>query len=169
MTESPDDVSSQPAGIAIDSAGGGGANPPPAGVTAEQAVALANEARGGLVEKLGIEFVEIGREWIRARMPVEGNTQPYGILHGGATASLCETVASMGTAFLVGFEKLSVGIDLSITHVRSARQGWVTVTARPLRIGNTIAHWDMQVHDDQGRLVAVSRLTLAVRTPAPSS
>jgi uncharacterized protein (TIGR00369 family) len=103
-------------------------------------------------------------------MPVEGNTQPYGILHGGATASLCETVASVGTAFLVGIERLAVGIDLTISHIRSARAGSVTVTAVPLRLGRTIAHWDMRVEDDEGRLVAVARLTLAVRDPvAPGS
>jgi uncharacterized protein (TIGR00369 family) len=140
-------------------------NPPPPGMTAEQALEVARGVRGGLAEKLGIEFLEFGRARVRARMPVEGNTQPYGILHGGATASLCETVASIGTAFLVGVDKLAVGIDLSISHIRSARSGWVTVTAVPLRIGRTIAHWDMEVRDDDGRLVAASRLTLAVRDP----
>ncbi len=141
-------------------------NPPPPGTTAQQALDAANGVRTGLAEKLGIEFLEIGQRRVRARMPVEGNTQPYGILHGGATASLCETTASIGTAFLVGVDKVAVGIDLSITHIRSARSGWVTVTAVPLRVGRTIAHWDMRVHDDDGLLVAVSRLTLAVRDPA---
>ncbi len=140
-------------------------NPPPPGTTSEDAVLAANALRGPLVEKLGIEFVEIGQARVLARMPVEGNTQPYGILHGGATASLCETTASVGTAFLVGLERLAVGIDLTISHIRSARTGWVTVTAVPLRLGKTIAHWDMQVRDDDDRLVAVARLTLAVRDP----
>ena len=140
-------------------------NPPPPGTTSEDAVLAANSVRGPLVEKLGIEFLEFGRARVRARMPVEGNTQPYGILHGGATASMCETVASVGTAFLVGLDKLAVGIDLSVSHIRSATTGWVTVTAVPLRLGRTIAHWDMRVHDDDERLVAVARLTLAVRDP----
>ena len=144
-------------------------NPPPPGMTSQQALDAAWGVRGPLVEKLGIEFVELGQDRVVARMPVEGNTQSYGILHGGATASLCETVASVGTAFLVGIDKLAVGIDLTITHVRSARSGWVTVTAVPIRLGRTIAHWDMRVHDDDGRLVAVSRLTLAVRDPAQRS
>ncbi len=138
-------------------------NPAPPGMTSDEAVAIARGIQGPMVEKLGIEFLEFGERRVRARMPVGGNTQPYGVLHGGATASLCETVASVGTAFLVGVDKVAVGIDLSITHLRSARDGWVTVTAVPLRIGRTIAHWDMRVHDDEGRLVAVSRLTLAVR------
>src|SRR5438477_6462870 len=106
------------------------------------------EQGGPLLARLGIEFVEASAERVVARMPVEGNTQPYGILHGGATASLCETVASVGTAFLVGVGRLAVGIDLTISHIRSARAGWVTVTAVPLRVGRTIAHWDMQVRDD---------------------
>lgn len=145
-------------------------NPPPPGTTAEDAVLAANGIRGPLVEKLGIEFLEIGQARVRARMPVEGNTQPYGILHGGATASLCETTASVGTAFLAGIERLAVGIDLSVSHIRSARSGYVTVTAEPLRVGRTIAHWDMRVHDDDDRLIAVARLTLAVRDPvAPAS
>jgi 1,4-dihydroxy-2-naphthoyl-CoA hydrolase len=145
-------------------------NPPPPGMTTEGALEIAHQVRGTLVEKLGIEFLEFGQRRVRARMPVDGNTQPYGILHGGATASLCESAASVGTAFLAGVDKLAVGIDLSVSHIRSARKGWVTVTAVPLRIGRTIAHWDMRVHDDDGRLVAVARLTLAVRAPvAPSS
>jgi 1,4-dihydroxy-2-naphthoyl-CoA hydrolase len=135
-------------------------------MTSEHAVEVARGLQGGLVGKLGIEFLEFGTRRVRARMPVEGNTQPYGLLHGGATASLCETVASIGTAFLVGPDKLAVGIDLNITHLLSAREGWVTVTAVPLRIGRTTATWDMKVHDDEGRLVAASRLTLAVREPA---
>jgi len=140
-------------------------NSPPPGTTSEDAVLAANALRGPLVEKLGIEFLEIGQARVLARMPVEGNTQPYGILHGGATASLCETTASVGTAFLVGFDRLAVGIDLTISHIRSARTGWVTATAVPLRLGKTIAHWDMQVRDDDEQLVAVARLTLAVRDP----
>src|SRR5436190_23176518 len=125
---------------------------------------------GSLAPKLGLEFIELSAERVVARIPVEGNTQPYGILHGGATASLCETTASVGTAFLAGIERLAVGIDLSVSHIRSARSGFVTVTAEPLRVGRTIAHWDMRVHDDEDRLVAVARLTLAVRDPvAPAS
>ncbi|MFL5799928.1 MAG: PaaI family thioesterase [Actinomycetota bacterium] len=146
-----------------EAAGADHPNPAPPGLTSQEAVAIARGIQGPLVEKLGIEFLEFGRRRVRARMPVAGNTQPYGLLHGGATASLCETAASVGTAFLVGVDKVSVGIDLSITHVRPARDGWVTVTAVPLRIGRTIAHWEMKVRDDEGRLVAVSRLTLAVR------
>ena len=141
-------------------------NPPPAGLTAEQALRFAEDVRGSLVEKLGIEFLEIGQHRVMARMPVEGNTQPYGVLHGGATASLCETVASVGTAVLAGIDKLALGIDLNITHLRAVREGHVTATGIPLRVGRTVATWTMEVRDDAGRLIAASRLTLAIRDPS---
>jgi 1,4-dihydroxy-2-naphthoyl-CoA hydrolase len=98
---------------------------------------------------------------------VTGNTQPYGLLHGGATAALCESLASFGTAIVAGLDKAVVGLELNVNHLRAVREGHVTATGVPLHVGRTTAVWDMKVHDDDGRLVAVSRLTLAVRTPAP--
>lgn len=121
---------------------------------------------GGLIRKLGIEFVEAGPTRMVARMPVEGNTQPYGQLHGGATAALCETIGSVGTALAVGPERLAVGIELNVNHIRAVSEGHVTATGVPLHIGRRTAVWDLQVHDDGGRLVAAARLTLAVRDPA---
>jgi len=123
----------------------------------------ADSGAGTLIERLGIEFVEAGPARFVARMPVTGNTQPYGVLHGGATASLCETLASMGTAVLKGAEFLVMGIELNVNHLRSVREGHVTATGTPLHVGRSTAVWDMRVHDDDGRLVAVSRLTLAIR------
>ena len=120
-------------------------------------------AAGTLIERLGIEFVEAGPERFVARMPVAGNTQPYGVLHGGATAALCETLASMGTVIVVGPEALVVGIELNVNHIRAVREGHVTATGTPLHVGRSTAVWDMRVHDDERRLVAVSRLTLSVR------
>jgi uncharacterized protein (TIGR00369 family) len=138
------------------------------GVSPQEAARLANEhMRTGLAERLGIEWEEISGERVVATMPVEGNVQPYGLLHGGATAALCETVASVGTAVLVGAEKRVTGIELNINHLRSATGGVVTATGVPLHVGRTTAVWDMRVHDDQGRLIAVSRLTLAIRDGAP--
>jgi 1,4-dihydroxy-2-naphthoyl-CoA hydrolase len=129
----------------------------------ETAELLNQNMRGMLPEKLGMEFVEVTAERVVMRMPVEGNVQPYGILHGGATAALCETVASVGTALRVGAEKLVTGIELNINHIRAVREGSVTATGVPLHVGRTTAVWDMHVKDDQDRLVAVSRLTLAIR------
>jgi 1,4-dihydroxy-2-naphthoyl-CoA hydrolase len=118
---------------------------------------------GTLVPKLGLEFLETGPDRMVARIPVEGNTQPYGVLHGGATAALCETIASVGTALAVETGKLVMGIELNVNHIRAVRDGHITATGVPLHVGKTTAVWDMKVHDDEGRLVAVSRLTLAIR------
>ena len=129
---------------------------------------IAEGQGGSLVGRLGFEYVELGPHRVIARIPVEPNTQPYGMLHGGATAVLCETVGSVGTALAVGLDKVVTGIEINVNHLRAVRDGHVTVTAEPLHIGRTTAVWDMRVHDDQGRLVAVSRLTLAVREPTPT-
>ena len=124
--------------------------------------------RGALMEKLGLEFVEIGPDRLVGTIPVEGNTQPYGILHGGATAALCETLASIGTALLAGPGRRAVGIELNVNHLRAVGSGRVTATAVPLHVGRSTAVWDMRVEDEDGRLVAVSRLTLAIRPVDPA-
>jgi 1,4-dihydroxy-2-naphthoyl-CoA hydrolase len=126
------------------------------------------ESMGTLVPRLGLQFLETGPDRVVARIPVEGNTQPYGLLHGGATAALCETVASFGAALAAGPEKLVMGIELNINHIRAVRDGHVVATGTPLHVGKTTAVWDMHVHDDGGRLVAVSRLTLAIRDVSPT-
>ena len=96
---------------------------------------------GALSEKLGIEWVETAPERVIARMPVEGNTQPYGILHGGATAGLCETVASIGTALAVGMEKRVMGIELNVNHIRAAREGTSTASQSTLRSSDLLPTW----------------------------
>jgi uncharacterized protein (TIGR00369 family) len=121
------------------------------------------EPLGTLMETLGLEFLESGPDRVVARIPVKGNTQPYGVLHGGATAALCETVASFGTALAAGPDKVVMGVELNVNHIRAVREGYVTATGTPLHLGRTTAVWDMRVHDDDGRLVAVSRLTVAIR------
>jgi uncharacterized protein (TIGR00369 family) len=125
------------------------------------------ESPGTLMEALGLEFLETGPDRIVARIPVKGNKQPYGYLHGGATAALCETVASFGTTLAAGPGKLVMGLELNVNHIRAVRDGHVTATGVPLHVGNTTAVWDMKVHDDEGRLVAVSRLTVAIRDASP--
>jgi 1,4-dihydroxy-2-naphthoyl-CoA hydrolase len=121
---------------------------------------------GTLIEKIGLEWLEVTPERIVARIPVESNVQPYGLLHGGATAALCETIGSLGAALVAGPESLPVGIELNVNHIRSVREGFVTATGVPLHSGRRTAVWDMRVHDDDGRLVAVGRLTLALSSPA---
>jgi len=123
------------------------------------------EQGGPLLARLGIEFVEASAERVVARMPVQGNTQPYGILHGGATAALCETVASVGSGLIAGPERQVMGIELNVNHIRSVREGHVTATGVPLHAGRTTAVWDVRVRDDQDRLVAAGRLTVIIRTP----
>jgi 1,4-dihydroxy-2-naphthoyl-CoA hydrolase len=139
-------------------------NPPPEGVTGDQALEFSRSTLPGtLMEKLGLEFLEIGTKRLRARIPVQGNTQIYGILHGGATAALVETIGSYGTAVVVGLDKVVTGVELNVNHIRAVKEGWVTATAEPLHVGRTTAVWDMRMHDDEGRLVAAGRLTLMIR------
>ena len=125
------------------------------------------ETLGTLMETLGLEFLESRPDRVVARIPVKGNTQPYGVLHGGATAALCETVASFGTALAAGPDKVVMGVELNVNHIRAVREGYVTATGTPLHLGRTTAVWDMRVHDADGRLVAVSRLTVAIRDATP--
>ncbi|MGH2692871.1 MAG: PaaI family thioesterase [Actinomycetota bacterium] len=139
-------------------------NPLPPGATREGALQIATDAvRGTLMERIGIEWLDIGLERVVARIPVEGNTQVYGQLHGGATAALCESVGSIGTAVATGLEKIVVGIQLSVNHLRAVSDGYITATGVPLRIGRTIAVWDMRVQDDEARLIASGTLTVAIR------
>ncbi len=141
-------------------------NPLPPGATPEAALEMAAQAgRGTMIERIGTEWLEIGTRRIRARIPVQGNTQVYGQLHGGATAALCETVGSIGTAIVVGLDRRVVGIQLSVNHLRAVGDGHVTATGVPVQIGRRVAVWDMRVEDDGGNLVAVARLTLSIREP----
>jgi 1,4-dihydroxy-2-naphthoyl-CoA hydrolase len=139
-------------------------DPLPAGGTEDAALRIANEAvRGTLMDRLGIEWVAIDSERIVARMPVAGNTQVYGQLHGGATATLIESVGSFGTAVVVGLDRTVVGIQLSVNHLRAVREGHVTAVGIPIRVGRTVAVWDVRVQDDAGDLVATGTLTVAIR------
>lgn len=120
------------------------------------------DTRGTLIERLGIAVSEATPDQVVASMPVEGNIQPFGLLHGGATAALCETVASLGALLSAGEGRTAVGVEINVNHLRSVREGSVTATAVPLRSGSSVAVWDVKVHDDDGRLTAVSRVTLRI-------
>jgi len=115
-------------------------------------------------EYLGIEWIEIGDDFIRARMPVDHRTkQPYGLLHGGASCVLSETIGSLASAMVIDHSKfVCVGLEINANHVRSAREGYVTGVASPLHLGSNTHVWDVRIYDDVKKLVCVSRLTVAV-------
>jgi 1,4-dihydroxy-2-naphthoyl-CoA hydrolase len=134
------------------------------GPTGDDAIRLATEAvRGTLMERIGVEWLEVGVDRMVARIPVEGNTQVYGTLHGGATATLIESVGSFGTAVAVGLDKRVVGVQLSVNHLRTVRDGHVTATGIPLRVGRRVAVWDVRVADGDGNAVAAGTLTVSIR------
>jgi uncharacterized protein (TIGR00369 family) len=117
---------------------------------------------GALAERMGIEITEATPERVVGTMPVEGNTQTYGVLHGGASAVLAESLGSIGAALHSAPERLPVGVDLNATHHRVAREGYVTGIATPLHTGRTTSTWAISITDDQGRLVCTARLTCAL-------
>lgn len=124
-------------------------------------------ARGTLIEKLGIEFVEASPERLVATMPVEGNQQPYGLLHGGATVALAETLGSYGAMLSAGQGRVAVGVDINATHHRAARAGRVTAVATAISLGRTLAAYEVVVSDEDGRRVCTSRITCLLRDGAP--
>lgn len=125
--------------------------------------ARADLAMGALDEKLGIEVVEASADRVVATMPVRTNTQSFGLLHGGATAALAEAVGSWAAVIHAGPGRTAVGVDLNVTHHRSATGGHVTATATPLHRGRTVATYAIAVHDDQHRLVCTARITNLLR------
>lgn len=118
---------------------------------------------GELAESMGIEFLEASVERVVGRMPVAGNRQPYGLLHGGASVVLAETLGSVGGALHAGPEKVSVGIEINATHHRSATSGHVTGTATAISLGRTLATFEVVIVDDEGARVCTSRITCLLR------
>lgn len=117
-----------------------------------------------LVETLGIEFTAVGDDYIEGRMPVDERTmQPMGLLHGGASAALAETLGGAGAYLCVEEGTVCVGLEINANHIRSARRGWVIGRATRLHQGRTTQVWDIRIRDEQDNLVCVSRLTVAVR------
>ncbi|MBL7779333.1 MAG: hotdog fold thioesterase [Chitinophagales bacterium] len=114
---------------------------------------------------LGIEFTEIGEDFISARMPVDERTkQPFGLLHGGASCVLAETLGSVAGNLCVEHGKqVVVGVEINANHIRSATTGYVHGTARPINVGRTIQVWNIEISNDGGKVVCVSRLTVAVK------
>ena len=124
---------------------------------------------GTLLDTLGIELTELTEGSLKGRMPVDGRTrQPGGVLHGGASVALAETLASWGSTFTVDPKSYyCVGMEINANHVRPIAEGWVYGEASPLSRGRTTQVWDIRITDEQGRLVCVSRCTMAV-LPRPS-
>ncbi len=118
----------------------------------------------GMPGHLGIEFTGAGDDWIRARMPVDHRThQPYGRLHGGASVALAETVASVGGACTIDRTRFgAVGMEINANHIRPAKDGFVHATARAESIGRTTQVWTIRIEDEAGKLICLSRMTLAV-------
>jgi 1,4-dihydroxy-2-naphthoyl-CoA hydrolase len=118
------------------------------------------------VERLGIEFLEVGDDFIKARVPVDGRTkQPYGLLHGGVSVVLAETLGSCGAASCVPEGYRAVGLDINANHLRGAINGWVTGITRPVHIGRTTQVWQIDLVNDAGEPTCVSRITMAVLAP----
>lgn len=120
-------------------------------------------SRGTAMEPLGIVFTELGADYLRGTMPVDARTrQPYGLLHGGASVLLAETLGSTAGGLCVEEDQGVVGIEINANHLAGVREGLVTGTARPLHVGRSTQVWEIRIEDGRGRLACVSRLTLAV-------
>ena len=120
-------------------------------------------SRGTLISTLGIEFTEAGDDWLKGRMPVDERThQPFGLLHGGASVALAETLASWAGTCAVEADQVCVGMEINANHVRPVSEGWVHGLATPDSLGRTSHVWSIRISNDAGKLVCVSRMTLAV-------
>ena len=127
---------------------------------------LAASAVNTAVSHLGIEFLEVGDDFIRARVPVDARTvQPYGLLHGGVSVVLAETLGSCGAAYAAPKGHQVVGLDINANHLKGTTSGWVTGITRPIHIGRSTQVWQIDMHNDAGELTCVSRITVAVLTP----
>ena len=121
-------------------------------------------SRNTMMETLGIRITEIGDDYVRGTLPVDARThQPYGLLHGGASVALAETLGSFAAMLTLDpAVEAAVGLDINANHVRGVKSGIVTGTARPLHLGRSTQVWEIRIEDENGKLVCISRLTLAV-------
>ena len=127
---------------------------------------LTENARDTAISHLGIEFTEIGDDFLRGRVPVDKRTvQPFGLLHGGVSVVLAETLGSVGAMYASPEGHRAVGLDINANHLRAATTGWVTGTARPIHRGRTTQVWQIEMADDAGNPVCISRITMAMLLP----
>lgn len=125
---------------------------------------LQGMSAGTMGEHLGINFTEIGEDYLKATMPVDHRTkQPYGLLHGGASVALAETLGSVASSLVLDTSShICVGLEINANHIRSASQGYVTGKATPIHLGSSTHVWEIKIHDQRDRLICISRLTVAV-------
>jgi len=127
---------------------------------------LEQRKKGTLMEALGIEYVEVGDDFIEARMPVDERTkQPYGILHGGAHVALAESIGSLGANLcLDNTKEYAVGLDINSNHLKSINSGWVHGVAKPIHIGKTTHVWEIKIYDEsKSNLLNITRLTMMIK------
>lgn len=125
---------------------------------------------GTLMETLGIVFTELGEDYLRATMPVDArHHQPYGILHGGASVVLGETLGSSAGALIAGRDAAVVGLEINANHLRAVRSGTVIGTTRPVHVGRSTQVWEYRITDEDERPVCIGRITLAVLPKPPAS
>jgi 1,4-dihydroxy-2-naphthoyl-CoA hydrolase len=132
-------------------------------------IARMTVAPGTLAGRMGIRIIAAGPDRVEATMPVAGNVQPYGLMHGGASCVLAETIGSLGAALHAGLDRAVVGIEISATHHRGARQGLVTAVATLVHGGRTLVTYDIAISDEAGRRVCTSRLTCMIRDQVPGA
>lgn len=124
---------------------------------------LTASSAGTAISHLGIEFLEVGDDFIRARVPVDARTvQPYGLLHGGVSVVLAETLGSCGAAYCAPAGQRVVGLDINANHLKGTTGGWVTGITRPVHVGRSTQVWAIELRNDAGELTCVSRITMAV-------
>lgn len=125
---------------------------------------LSQLGKNTMSEHLGIEWAEVGENYLKARMPVDHRTiQPYGLLHGGASCVLAETIGSVASAMVIDHSKFySVGLEINANHIRGVKEGFVTGVASPLHLGSTTHVWDIKIYDEKERLICVNRLTVVI-------
>jgi 1,4-dihydroxy-2-naphthoyl-CoA hydrolase len=125
---------------------------------------LKDRSKNTLADHLGIDYLEIGDDYLKAKMPVDHRTkQPAGLLHGGASVVLAETLGSIAATLCVNIEKkMVVGLEVNANHIRPVSDGWVTGVAKPIHIGNSTQIWEIKIYNEQDKLICISRLTVAI-------
>ncbi len=141
----------------------------PAGDAPDYLDAILAMGVGTMGEHMGLVVHEASPARVVGSIPVEPNTQPYGLLHGGASVALAETLGSFGSALHAGRDRIAVGIEINATHHRAASSGRVTGVATPVQLGRTLATWEVVVSDEQGRRVCTARITCLLRDAVPGS